>query len=188
MRADRSGGILVAGAPARAAFQPVAPLPTFTQEELDDAYARGFLAGAEDAQAEARRAANQIAAGMETARDAMIAELRRIDAARREEIVDFAFEIARWLVQTEITLDPQKVTARLEAALPDRSDGLVIRVAPMLVDIAKAAVPDAQVVGDASLAPGDLRLVAPDSQIDGTLDDALTRLRVFLGADDGTIR
>lgn len=185
---ERSKGVVLAARPVRAAFQPLAPEPTFSQEELDDAYARGFLAGTEDASADARRAAGQIAAGVAAARDAMLDELRRIDAARREEIVEFAFEIARWLVQAEISTDPAKVVARLEAALPDRLDDLVVRVAPALVATVKDAVPEAQVVADASLALGDLRMNGPDAQIDGTIDDALTRLRVFLSADDGTLR
>ena len=32
------------------------------------------------------------------------------------------------------------------------------------------------------------RIVGPESQIDGTVDDALDRLRVFLEADDGALR
>jgi flagellar biosynthesis/type III secretory pathway protein FliH len=187
MRSDRTRGVVLAGAAPRAAFQPIEPLPSFTQDEVDDAYARGFLAGTEDAQADARRAATQIAGGFDQARAAVIDELRRIDASRREEIVDFAFEVARWLVQTELTIDPAKVIPRLEAALPDRIEELSIRVAPKLVDIVRAAAPEAQVVADASLALGDLRLVAPDAQVDGTIEDALNRLRVFLSADDGTL-
>lgn len=188
MPSERVRGVVLEGAPVRAAFQPVEPEPTYSQEDLDDAYARGFLAGTEDAGAEARRAANVVATGISAARDAMLDELRRIDAARREEIVEFAFEIARWLVQAELTTAPEKVVARLEAALPDRLDDLVVRVAPLLVDIVTHAVPDVQVVADTSLAPGDLRMTGPDAQVDGTIDDALTRLRVFLAADDGTLR
>ena len=40
---------------SRAAFRPAERPVTFSQEELDDAYARGFLAGTDDADAETRR-------------------------------------------------------------------------------------------------------------------------------------
>ena len=188
MRSDTPRDILVDTPLLRAAFRPAERPASFSREEIDDAYARGFLAGTEDAAAEVRRAANTIAEGLAQARDDVVDELRRIDAARRDEIVEFAFEVARWLVQAEIRSDPQRILSRLEAALPDRHEALVVRVAIPLVDIVQRAASGVRVIADASLGLGDIRIVGPESQIDGTVDDALDRLRVFLEADDGALR
>ena len=174
---------------SRAAFRPAERPVTFSQEELDDAYARGFLAGTDDADAETRRATVRIADGLTQARAAVVEELRRIDAARRDEIVDFAFEVARWLVQAEIRLEPKRILARLEAAMPDRPDEIVVRVAAALVPVVQHAVPGVKVLADPALGLGDLRIIGPDSQIEATVEDALDRLRVFLAADDdGAVR
>lgn len=185
MLPERNRGHLLQADATRAAFLPVERPPVYAQEDLDDAYTRGFLGGAEDAQAELRRACNQIAERVTAARDVVIDELRRIDAARRDEIVDFAFEVATWLVQSEIAADPKRILARLEAALPDRLDEVTVRIAPALVAVVKGAVPTATVVGDAALSLGDVVITGPDAQLNGTLTDALERLRIFLDADDG---
>jgi flagellar biosynthesis/type III secretory pathway protein FliH len=188
VRSDRSGLLLDAGA-SRAAFTPANRPIMHSQEDVDDAYARGFVAGTVDAQAELRRACTDIADGLGAARDMVVAELRRIDAARRDDIVEFAFEVARWLVQAEIEIDPTKILQRLEAALPDRLDDVAVRVAPSLVDVVRTASPDVKVIGDGALAPGDVIIVGPNAQLDGTVDDALERLRTYLRADDdGTVR
>lgn len=173
----------------RAAFRPNARPPSFSQDDVDDAYARGFLAGTEEAQAELAHASSLIAERIATAREALINELRRIDAARRDEIVDFAFEVARWLVQGEITTDPRRVLDRIAAALPDRADDLVVRVAPAVVAIVSGALPGISVAADAALGLADIRLAGADAQLDGTIDTALVRLRQYLETDDdGAIR
>jgi flagellar biosynthesis/type III secretory pathway protein FliH len=189
MLSERSRGRVIRSGASRAAFQPGARTPVFSQEDVDDAYARGFLAGTEDAEADMRRACISIAEGVAGARDTVVAEVRRIDAARRDEIVEFAFEVARWLVQAEIETDPRRVLDRLHAALPDRLDDVTARVAPTLVEVVRRAVPEVQIAGDASLGLGDIRIIGPDSNVDATIDDALERLRAYLATDDdGALR
>jgi flagellar biosynthesis/type III secretory pathway protein FliH len=189
VRSDRPRGLLLDAGASRAAFIPANRPVMYSQEEVDDAYARGFVAGTADAQADLRRACSDIADGLASARDTIVAELRRIDASRRDEIVEFAFEVARWLMQAEIEIDPGKVLARLESALPDRRDDVAVRVAPALVDVVRAAAPEVKVIGDAGLSPGDVVITGPNAQLEGTIDDALERLRTYLRADDdGAVR
>jgi len=189
VRSDRPRSLLVDAGASRAAFTPANRPVLYSHEDVDDAYARGFVAGTSDAEADLRRACNAIAERVATARDTVVDELRRIDAARRDEIVEFAFEVARWLVQAELEIDPSKVLQRLEGALPDRHDDVTVRVAPSLVDVVRTAAPDVKVIGDAALTPGDVIISGPNAQLDGTIDDALDRLRTYLRADDdGAIR
>ena len=189
MRPERPRGLLLDLGDSRAAFTPTNRPITHTQEDLDDAYARGFVAGAADAQADLRQACNQIAAGLVDARDVVVRELRRIDAERRDDIVEFAFEVARWLVQAELQIEPARILSRLQSALPDRLDDVAVRVAPSLVDVVRTAAPEVKVIGDAALAPGDVIIAGPNARLDGTIDDALERLRTYLSADDdGTVR
>lgn len=173
----------------RAAFV-AAPRPqTFTQEDLDAAYTRGYLAGGEEAQGDVRAALHGVASKLDDARRSMIEELHHADAARREEVVRLAFEVAQWLLQEELRADPTRVLARVAAALPDRHDEITVRVAPALVAVVAQAHPDIHVTGDPALVPGDVVIAGTDSQIDGTIEDALARLRGFLRTDDdGGIR
>jgi flagellar biosynthesis/type III secretory pathway protein FliH len=173
----------------RAAFVPAPRQQTFTQEDVDAAYTRGFLAGSEEAQGDVRTALHGVASKLDEARRAMIEELQRADAARRDEVVRLAFEVAQWLLQEELHADPTRVLARVAAALPDRHEELTLRVAPALVAVVAQAHPDIHVTGDPALVPGDVVIAGTDSQIDGTIEDALTRLRGFLRTDDdGGIR
>jgi flagellar biosynthesis/type III secretory pathway protein FliH len=173
----------------RAAFVAAARPLTFSQEELDAAYTRGFLAGGEESQGDLRRALQDVGNKLDEVRRTMIEELHRIDAGRREEIVRLAFEVAQWLLQEELRNDPARVLPRIHAALPDRRDEITVRVAPMLVDVVARAQPELRVVGDPELIPGDVVINGPDAQVDGTLADALDRLARFLHTDDdGGIR
>lgn len=189
MRPERARSLLLDARGSRAAFTPANRPVLYNQEDVDDAYTRGFVAGTEDAQADLRRACNQLAEGIDGAHHAVIAELRRIDGARRDDIVEFAFEVARWLVQAELTIEPTLILQRLESALPDRRDEIAVRVAPSLVEVVRSAAPDVKVIGDASLTPGDVIIAGPNAQLDGTLDDGLERLRTHLRTDDdGAVR
>ncbi len=174
---------------ARPAFV-TAPKPvTFTQEDIDAAYARGFLAGGDEAQGDLRRALQSLGAKLDTARAELRDELHRMDHARRDEIVRLAFEVGQWLLQEELRIEPARVLCRIEAALPDRRDDIVVRVAPSLVDVVASALPEVRVLDDATLAPGDVVIDCPDARIDGTVEDALDRLGHFLRTDDdGSIR
>jgi flagellar assembly protein FliH len=173
----------------RAAFV-AAPRPdVFTQEDVDAAYTRGYLAGSEEAQGDVRAALHGVASKLDEARRTLIEELHRADAARREEVVQLAFEVAQWLLQEELKADPARVLPRVAAALPDRHEQVTVRVAPALVAVVAQAHPDVHVTGDPALVPGDVVIEGTDSQIDGTIEDALVRLRGFLRTDDdGGIR
>jgi hypothetical protein len=63
VRAERSRSLLLDDGGSRAAFAPANRPVTYVQEDLDDAYARGFVAGTADAQADLRQACNKIASG-----------------------------------------------------------------------------------------------------------------------------
>lgn len=189
MQTERPRSLLLDDGGARVAFTPANRPVAYLQEDLDDAYARGFVAGTADAQADLRQACNKIASGVSNARDVVVDELRRIDAERRDDIVEFSFEVARWLLQAELRIEPAQILQRLQAALPDRLDDVAVRVAPALVDIVRTSVPEVKVIADSALALGDVRITGPNAHLDGTIDDALERLRSYLRADDdGAVR
>jgi flagellar assembly protein FliH len=157
--------------------------PPPTREDVEAAYARGVEEGR---RAAATERAHAVLALQETAAVAQRALAEHLDRTRATTIslsVDLASELARWLVDRAIDIEPQLLRRRIDLALDAIADERQARfvVAPCMVDLVQDWLgTDTPVDGDPALAPGELRIDAGHADLDATYDVALGRAREAL--------
>ena len=151
-----------------------------------EGHARGIVEGRSDASSEIgalRRSIEQAAAAFE-----------RRDAGLNAEVVDFALDIARAVLQRELTVsvDPGRdALIRAIDAGPERPD-LVARLNPddveLLGDISQLAPGrSVRIVADPAVAPGGCLLDAGSARVDADIPAALDRVRVALLGDPAAL-
>jgi flagellar assembly protein FliH len=174
--------------PAPASQQPEAATATVDPAELirlreearKEGYQAGYGAGQAAAQAEARRLANA-ATNLEQA-------LTEFDQQVADELLALATEIARQVVQEEITARPDiivKVVHQALAELPHQHATIFLHPddASLLRSYAGDALAHAghRIMEDAQLTPGDCILESGSSQTDATLSTRWRRVIETLG-------
>ena len=158
------------------------------QLEIDAAYQSGLADGRRAAEADGLAAMPDVAAAIDRAGRTLAEDLRRRTDDDTATLVAYATEIARWILGRELAADPSAVLGRIEAALGGLNPNgrLVVRVNPQAADIVRrwAEGRDADVIGDAGLAPGEARLEAGDAGADLTWAPAFARVRDAFGPGD----
>jgi flagellar biosynthesis/type III secretory pathway protein FliH len=179
-RGDRSW--VVRGEVPTALLVPrVDPAPT--REDVEAAYARGVEDGKRAAAAEQAHAVIALQEAAQAAQRALAEHLDRTRATTISLSVDLATELARWLVDHAIEVDPELLRRRIDLALDAIADERQARfvVAPCMVDLVQGWLgADTSVDGDPALAPGELRIDAGHADLDATYDVALGRAREAL--------
>jgi flagellar biosynthesis/type III secretory pathway protein FliH len=182
MSSDRAW--IVRGDSPAALLVPRADPPP-TRADVDAAFERGRVEGLRAAEADR---AHSVIALQAAAQSAQRALSEHIDRARTTTValaVDLATELARWLVDDAIAVDPTLLRRRIELAVDaiadertGRSEGPHFVVAPCMVDLVQVWLGAGNTVeGDPHLAPGELRIDAGHASIDATYDVALGRAR-----------
>jgi flagellar biosynthesis/type III secretory pathway protein FliH len=169
---------VVRGGDVRVLLGAVALAPVFTEADLAAAYERG----AHDARAamsldrEASVAA--LAGAVQHISASLDQELAVMHAEFSERIVSDACTIARWLVRHELSANPNLMRDRVEAALRDLDDrDTVVTVSADMVDLVTEWLPGCAVRSAPELATGDVRISSAKTTVDGSIDDAISRLR-----------
>jgi flagellar biosynthesis/type III secretory pathway protein FliH len=149
--------------------------------ELEAAYQAGLADGQRAAEAAGLGAMPDVAVAIKAATAELGDRIAGRAVADADALVGYAVEIARWILGRELAADTGLVTARIEAALETLMPNgrLVIRVAPAAVDLVArwAEGRDADVIGDAALAPGEARLDAGNAGADLTWAQAFRRVQ-----------
>lgn len=163
------------------------------QAGLDEGRADGHAAGVQAGQAEAeqlladaRGEAESLLAEAKAAavsiREGALAERDRLLEASREQMLDFAFAVARQVLRAELVLNPVAVLPMLEAALAKLrgEEEPQVRVSPEVHVLLEehrgrlvAAIPGARRVvleADPALDSGDFMVQGAQGFIDGRLD------------------
>jgi flagellar biosynthesis/type III secretory pathway protein FliH len=156
----------------------------YTDEDLDDAYRRGATDARVRMAEERDDAVRTIAAAMQDSSAALRSALEEFRSHYQGRVVDDAFAYASWLLCREITADPSLMRARVEEALAGVEDQTpMITVAPEMTELVASWLPSATVRPDASLQPGEVRMLSASTTIDGTFADALRRLHAAFDSD-----
>ena len=156
----------------------------YTDEDLDDAYRRGAIDARVTMTTEREDAVRGMAVAMQDSGVALSRALEEFRAHYHGRVVDDAFAFASWLLCREVSADPSLMRARVEEALAGVEDmSPTLTVAPSMIDLVETWLPAATVRPDASLLPGEIRMVASSTTIDGSFADALRRVRAAFDAD-----
>jgi flagellar biosynthesis/type III secretory pathway protein FliH len=156
----------------------------YTDEDLDDAYRRGAIDARLRMTEEREDAVRTIAAAMQDSSTALRGALDEFRSHYQGRVIDDAFAYASWLLCREITADPNLMRARVEEALAGVEDQTpMITVAPEMTDLVGTWLPSATVRPDASLRPGEVRMLSASTTIDGTFADAQRRLHAAFDSD-----
>jgi flagellar assembly protein FliH len=164
-------------------------------DELEQARARGYADGFD----EGRRAGSD--AGMDLVREQARQLGQLMAAAHRslgalgtdlaQELAEFAFAIARQVVQRELASDRAAVVAIVHqalGALPAGTQHGRLCLNPADAQLVRDALGEDligkawRIVEDASLAPGGCRVVAPCGDVDAALETRWARLEAAIGA------
>ena len=158
------------------------------QAELEAAYRAGIDEGRRQAEADGIGAVPKLADAVKKATVKLAKDVEARQATDVRGVIDAAIDMAGWVLGREPALDADAVIARIDSALATlRPTGrLVISVAPSLVPAVTEWLEgrDAEVIGDASLQPGEARVQAGDAGADLTFAQAFRRLREALDATD----
>jgi flagellar assembly protein FliH len=179
-RADRSW-VVRGDTPAALLVPRVEPPPT--REDVEAAYARGLEEGRSAAAAERAHAVLSLQESARAAAHALADHIERTRATMVSLSVDLATELAQWLVNDAIAVDPVLLRNRIDLAvdaIADERDARFV-VAPCMVELVRDWLgADTDVDGDPALAPGELRIDAGHASLDATYTVALERARSAL--------
>ncbi|MEO8694899.1 MAG: FliH/SctL family protein [Acidimicrobiales bacterium] len=156
----------------------------YTDEDLDDAYRRGATDARVRMTEERQDAVRTVATAMQESDTALRGALDEFRSHYQGRVIDDAFAFASWLLCREITADPSLMRARVEEALAGvEVQTPMITVAPEMTELVESWLPSATVRSDASMQPGEVRILSASTTIDGTFADALRRLHAAFAAD-----
>jgi flagellar assembly protein FliH len=169
------------------AVRAAAALEESRRLELEEAYRRGVADGGAQAEADGLAAAPRVAQAIERAAGELAAATAAQIATDASAIAGVAIEIARWILERELSTDVETTVARIESALAGlaTTGRLEVSVAPALVDaVAKWAGSDTGVHADPALQPGEARLSSGSASADLTFDEAFRRAADAIGLED----
>lgn len=194
-RVLKAGGVRLSGAPAPGAAPSAAELAHEAhQAELEAAGAEAFRAGIEYARAEASAlqaaAAVRGAAALERLADLAADQQTAAVSAASRAVLAAALDVAEWVLRDELSTHGRALLRRLDEAatrlLP--SSRLTVMVSGQDLESVTGwarSRPEADVVVDPGLSPGDARLVTDAAQADVTVAAALRVACELLGVDPG---
>ncbi|HYF58576.1 MAG TPA: FliH/SctL family protein [Burkholderiaceae bacterium] len=174
---------------------PPAPAPTY-EDGLRDGYARGLEAARREAADAMGAEIARIAAGGDALLAAFTAELARVQGELAADVTALAVEIARSAVGVALKVREDVVGAAVAGALesivgdharpqvrvsPEDAARLAERLEPLL------AARGAQLVPDASVAPGGCVVETPRAEVDATVRTRWQRALAAIGRDDDWI-
>jgi flagellar assembly protein FliH len=131
----------------------------------------------------------EMLARLQTAIEKLRHEGERLAEQARADTLEIAFQIARRILEQELRTGPDALFALVRSAVRRAGDvrRVLIRVAPQDVqalegDSGKAAlqsmtVARVEIVGDATLTPGDVVVESAEARIDGRISSRLGELR-----------
>jgi len=180
--------------------EAVAPRPPVETQEASAASrppaiaAVPALAAAVPAQAHDLRP--EMLARLQTAIEKLRHEGERLAEQARADTLEIAFQIARRILEQELRTGPDALFALVRSAVRRAGDvrRVIIRVAPQDVaalegDSGKAAmqtitVARVEIIGDATLTPGDVIVESAEARIDGRISSRLGELRSALEGEE----
>jgi flagellar assembly protein FliH len=163
------------------------------QEGLAKGYEEGYASGLQTGTNEARSAAEMaghaegLAAGREDARALLVSPVAAVDTllthlcqlqqdyqgAMRREVVELVERVARQVIRAELTLRPTQLLALVDetlSAMPPARDGVEVFLNPedrqRLLELGPERVKEWTLHADASLDPGECRVIAGGREAD----------------------
>lgn len=151
-------------------------------QHLDDieaaAYQEGLARGHAEGYAAGNREVREQAARLKNLLDHFARPLQELDQELERSLVQLCSDVARRLVNQELELDPQKVTAAVQeavAVLNSPASELRIHLNPQDVSLLKDSLTlniesSWKLVPDSTLLRGECRVVSESSRVDARLD------------------
>jgi len=185
LHVDRSEAVVPAGSRPSVADQ----LDTVRRKGFDEGFRAGMEAARSSAEAAKAEAVRRGAEALCQAASAMAAGRANAIAVAQQDATSLAIELTRTLVDHELSVSDDEVSATVRRALQLASPGedLVVRLHPdALVDaeVLRPLVPDCRVtvVGDAGVERGGCVVDAGPCRIDAQIEPALERVRSVLAS------
>ncbi|HUS91322.1 MAG TPA: FliH/SctL family protein [Phycisphaerae bacterium] len=179
-----------------------------TKQGYDEGFARGQNDGYEDAlrrgTAEAAERFAEDAAGLTELLERIVGEMTdsrdRLLHKGRRELLDFAVELAEKIVGRVAARDPAAAEANLAKALElaDGSRRACVKVNPDQLEALRSCLPGVveslgrtgrvDLVADAGISPGGVKVVCGEGEIDATIETQLAHVAEALLGPDGAAR
>lgn len=161
--------------------------PTFTQQDLDEAFARGHDVGVAAARAEREHAVVNFVAAIDRCRNDLVAEQRRAAEGVTADMVELGLEIARWVLGRALAIDPSVMLERLAPAIADLEgdESIEVFVSTELAETVQEHLgTKATVVGDPTFSIEEFTLRAGQASVQSRFTDIAHIVRRALLASE----
>ena len=162
------------------------------EQARQEGYDAGHAEGLEKGLAEGREAAARETARLKNLADIFSTEISKADESISEQVLDLSLDLARALLKTSLTINPELVIPIIREAvryLPALHQPALLYLNPDDMALVQDKIGDEltktgwQIASDTQLEPGSCRVDTAHNQIDASMSTRWQRLTTALGKD-----
>ncbi len=189
---DTNSGSVTNSSAAGITLPTIEKIAAIEEQARQEGYDAGHAEGHEKGLAEGREAAARETARLQNLADTFSTEVSKADESISEQVLDLSLDLARALLRTSLTINPELVIPIVREAvryLPALHQPAMLYLNPDDMVLVQDKIGDEltktgwQIASDTQLEPGSCRVDTAHNQIDASLATRWQRLTTALGKD-----
>ncbi|MHB1052957.1 MAG: flagellar assembly protein FliH [Thiobacillus sp.] len=189
---DTNSGSVTDSSAAGITLPTIEKIAAIEEQARQEGYDAGHAEGHEKGLAEGREAAARETARLQNLADTFSTEVSKADESISEQVLDLSLDLARALLKTSLTINPELVIPIVREAvryLPALHQPAMLYLNPDDMVLVQDRIGDEltktgwQIASDTQLEPGSCRVDTAHNQIDASLATRWQRLTTALGKD-----
>jgi len=189
---DTNSGSVTNSSAAGITLPTIEKIAAIEEQARQEGYDAGHAEGHEKGLAEGREAVARETARLQNLADTFSTEVSKADESISEQVLDLSLDLARALLKTSLTINPELVIPIVREAvryLPALHQPAMLYLNPDDMVLVQDKIGDEltktgwQIASDTQLEPGSCRVDTAHNQIDASLSTRWQRLTTALGKD-----
>lgn len=189
---DTNSGSVTNSSAAGITLPTIEKIAAIEEQARQEGYDAGHAEGHEKGLAEGREAVAREIARLKSLADTFSTEVSKADESISEQVLDLSLDLARALLKTSLTINPELVIPIVREAvryLPALHQPAMLYLNPDDMVLVQDKIGDEltktgwQIASDTQLEPGSCRVDTAHNQIDASLSTRWQRLTTALGKD-----